>query len=246
LKWEEIMGAMETFDYTAIIADLEAKRAALDATITAFRAAQAAGALGQPGEATVGTLAVPFAASGGEVPVGAFLGRSIPEAARLCLQIVKRKMSSREIAEALKKGGIESTAKNFATIVHSILDRASKGNSGIVKLNSSWGLAEWYPASLRSSGTVEKRPKGKRGRKPKVKASLSTAPPIKTESGSPDGLQHRIVKLLHTKPGAEFAPSEIASALGVRVQTIHFILGKLAFRKQAEKTTEGKYKSIAA
>jgi len=239
------MGNPEPFDYTAIIADLESKRAALDATITAFRAAQAAGALGQAGDMPAGaTLAVPFGASGGEVPVGAFLGRSIPEAAKLCLQILKRKMTSREIAEALKKGGIESTAKNFPTIVHSILDRASKGSSGIVKLNSSWGLAEWYPAGLRS-GAAEKRPKAKKGRKSKkVKSADKTASNGKGES--PDGLQERIFKLLRAKPGAELAPSEIAASLGVRVQTIHFLLGKLAYRKQAEKTTEGKYKAIAA
>src|SRR5579863_6215867 len=127
------MGNPEMFDYTAIIADLEAKKAALDATITAFRAAQAAGALGQPGDASVSpSLAAPFAASGGEVPVGAFLGRSIPEAAKLCLQIVKRKMTTREIADALKKGGIESTSKSFPMIVHSILDRASKGPSSSI------------------------------------------------------------------------------------------------------------------
>lgn len=243
------MGNPETFDYTAIIADLEAKQTALAVTITALRTAQAAGALGQPGDgAAILNTTVPFSASGGEVPVGAFLGRSIPEAAKLCLQILKRKMTSREIADALKKGGIESTAKNFATIVHSILDRASKGSSGIVKLNSSWGLAEWYPASLRATGGAEKRPKAKKARKVKAKALLLTSdnpPPLIVEA-SPEGLQERIAKLLGAKPGVELAPKEIASALGVRVQIIAFLLGKLAYRKQAEKTAEGKYRAIAA
>src|SRR3984957_13537813 len=140
------MGNPEPFDYTAIIADLEAKKAALEATLTGLRAAQAVGALGQPGDAPSGGItALPFGANGGEVPVGAFLGRSIPEAARLCLQIVKRKMTTREIAEALKKGGIESTARNFPGQVHSILIRASKpSDSPIMKLDRSfWGLAEW-------------------------------------------------------------------------------------------------------
>jgi hypothetical protein len=54
------------------------------------------------------------------------------------------------------------------------------------------------------------------------------------------------LKELRARPNVAVAPAEIATALGVRVQTIHFLLGKLAFRKQAERTGDGKYKAIAA
>jgi hypothetical protein len=40
----------EPVDYTAILADLEAKKAALEHTITSFRQAMAMGALGQPSQ----------------------------------------------------------------------------------------------------------------------------------------------------------------------------------------------------
>src|SRR5580704_9041499 len=114
-------------DYGAFLADLEAKRAVLEQAIASIRAVMASGALA----VSMGDSMPPMADSvslglhGGDVPVGAFLGKSIPEAAKLCLQIVKRKLTSREIADSLLKGGIETTAKtsSFPSIVHSILAR---------------------------------------------------------------------------------------------------------------------------
>ncbi len=231
---------LDSLDYGAVLADLQAKRAALDQAITSLQAAAASGALtAAVGDSMVMADSVAVGLHGGEVPVGAFLGKSIPEAARLCLQIVKRKMTSREISDALKKGGIETTASNFPSLVHSILTRASsKSPSEILKLDRSfWGLASWYPAGVRS-GASTRAPKTRRGRRNRVSA----------KSGKHDGngAESQIVELLHRKPGSEFAPQEIAESLGMRIQTVHFLLGKLAFRKQAEKTTGGKYKSVVA
>jgi hypothetical protein len=159
--WRLNFMATEPFDYAAVISDLEAKRAALDATIGSLRAAQALGALGQSGEgSSMGNTLVP-SISGGEVPAGAFFSKSIPEAAKLYLAIVKRKQTSREIAEGLKKGGIESKSKSFNAQVHSILDRARKAGTGIfVKLDGHWGLAEWYPSALRAGAAPKPLPDG--------------------------------------------------------------------------------------
>ena len=239
---------MKTLDYGAFLRDLETKRAVLDQAIASIRAVLAGG------EGTEGMSFVKMAVDtanpamhNGDVPVGAFLGKSIPEGAKLCLQIVKRKLTSREIADYLKKGGIETASKSFPTQVHSILTRATKSNgSPIVKLDRShWGLAEWYPASLRSGSTgAEKRTtKGKRGRKPRSKATAETQVIDQKAPVVESGLQDRILKQLRSKPDIAVAPAEIAATLGVRVQTIHFLLGKLAFRKQAERTAEGKYKA---
>ena len=243
---------LETLDYGAVLADLEARKAVLDRAIASLKVVMASGVLiGKFADSTPpmsDSISTSLGVHGGEVPVGAFLGRSIPEAAKLCLQIVKRKMTTREIAEALKKGGIESNSKNFPLIVHSILNRASKGSNGILRLDRAWGLAEWYPTGLRSAAP-EKRAKPKKTRKTNRSKTSKQNPAENGEAKaetSPDGLQERIAKLLRSKPGVELAPSEIAASLGVRVQTIHFLLGKLAYRKQAEKTAEGKYKAIAA
>lgn len=237
---------MESVDYAAILADLEAKKAALEQAIASLRFALALGAVGQIGDpSVVATTAVPFSASGGEVPVGAFLGKSIPEAAKLCLQIVKRKLTSREIAEQLKKGGIESTAKNFNSIVHSILIRASKSGAGIMKLDRSyWGLAEWYPAAMRGGGPIpeKQKPKSKRGRR----LSQKVEKPGESANGNRAGVQERIVQLLRAKPNVEVSAQDIASALDMRIQTAHFVLGKLVYKKQAEKTPTGKYRATTA
>jgi hypothetical protein len=233
-------------DYGAFLADLEAKRAVLEQAIASIRAVMASGALA----VSMGDSMPPMADSvslglhGGDVPVGAFLGKSIPEAAKLCLQIVKRKLTSREIADYLKKGGIETSSKNFAMQVHSILTRAAKpSTSQLLKLDRSyWGLADWYPAGMRSGTSSEKRTNGKkRGRKPKAAVASRNVNPKATE-----GTQDRLLHELKTHPGKEFAAADLATSLGMRVQTVHFVLGKLAYNKQAERTEGGKYKAIAA
>ena len=163
---------LDSLDYGAVLADLQAKRAALDQAITSLQAAAASGALtAAVGDSMVMADSVAVGLHGGEVPVGAFLGKSIPEAARLCLQIVKRKMTSREISDALKKGGIETTASNFPSLVHSILTRASsKSPSEILNLTAPFGdlrvgtLLESEAARLRErlkqggGGVTEFRP----------------------------------------------------------------------------------------
>ncbi len=225
------MGA-ETIDYSALISDLEAKRSAIDNALAAIRLAQSIGALGQAGEGgVVPSLTVP-SITGGEVPAGAFLGKSIPEAAKLYLAIVKRKQTSKDIAEALMKGGIESRSKSFNTQVHSILDRASKAGSGIVKLDRSfWGLVEWYPAGVRAGLSQEKRggrSNGKR-RKPKTPAPTGAL-----------GAQERITSFLGGK--GYMTPKDIAERTGLKIQTTHLLLGKLVNSNQVDKSPDRHYK----
>jgi hypothetical protein len=239
------MGSTEQVDYMVIIADLEAKRAALDAAIAAFRTALSLGALGQLGDASgvVTNTVVPFSGSGGDVPVGAFLGKSIPEAAKVCLQIVKRKLTSRDIAEYLKKGGIETTAKNFPSLVHSILIRASRAGSGIVKLDRSfWALAEWYPSTMRTSGLSEKR-SYKRISGRRRKSEPSAEPKQKKQSS---GAVSRITEALRSKPDVEFSAEDIAEPASVAVPVARLMLGRLVAQKVAEKTSGGKYKAATA
>jgi hypothetical protein len=235
---------MKTLDYGAFLADLEAKRAVLDQAIASLRAVIAGGTTeGMSFVKLAGTIMNP-PMHNGEVPTGAFLGKSIPEAAKLCLQIVKRKLTSREIADYLKKGGIESTAKSFPALVHSILIRASKPfDSPILKLDRSyWGLAEWYPTGMRTAGTPEKR--SYRRRKGPPRKSASAAEPRAKDSGP--GPVSRIAQVLRSKPGAEFSAEDIAAPANVSLQVTRLMLGKLVAQKAAEKTIGGKYKAATA
>jgi hypothetical protein len=239
---------VEQLDYNLILADLENKKAALEATIATFRAALASGALGQPGEVPPspnGIGSTP-SISGGEVPAGAFLGKSIPDAAKLYLAIVKKKQTSREIADALKRGGMESTSKNLYGNVHSILDRARKaGTYGIVKMGRSyWGLADWYPASLRSTVAPEKRSGKKKGIRKKgksaSKAGEAKGKPL-TIADAHDRPEEqltgfgRILQLLRSRPDHEFSPAEVGQALGYRSNLASMLLGRLLSTEKIEK-----------
>ncbi len=234
----------KTLDYNAVLADLEARKAALEHAIASLKVIMRSGVLIGKFVDSMPPMAdnVAVGIHGGDVPVGAFLGKSIPEAAKLCLQIVKRKLTSREIAEFLKKGGIETTAKNFPTQVHSILTRATKSHtSPILKLDRSyWGLADWYPTGLRSSGNADKRVE-KRGRKRRRGrlAKLEDGPKL-LSGPSPTS---RIVQVLKSKPGAEFSPQDVAAPANVSPQVAALTLGRLVAAKQAEKTSSGKYRA---
>ncbi|HEX4784725.1 MAG TPA: hypothetical protein VH350_10305 [Candidatus Sulfotelmatobacter sp.] len=245
---------VEQMDYAAILADLEGKRSALDAAIASFRAALASGALGPANDippvvvngVLPGNFMVP-SISGGEVPNGAFLGMSIPDATKLYLEIIKKKQTSREIADALQKGGMETNSKNFPQMVHSVLDRASKANSGIVKLDRShWGLATWYPASLRSAGKYQGRVAGRKkprkgkvaakaGKPPLLLAGPSAAPAAKAKANE------RAVEYLQTQPHAEHSLEAVGQHLGMGIKGARLILGKLVKAGTVRMSAPGMY-----
>jgi hypothetical protein len=243
----------KTLDYVAFLADLEAKRAALDNTIAAFRNALVHGTLGEIGElpvsidGVVATTYSPLSANGGEVPAGAFLGKSIPDATKLYLEIVKKKQTSAEIADALRKGGMETNSKNFPQMVHSVLDRARKANTGIVKLDRShWGLAAWYPASLRVNVSHEKRAtkkKSARKRKPPNSDSQNPKAQPGLEQAAPKKANERALELLHSHLGKVFTLEEASSHLGIGEKGVRLILGKLVKGGKVEKTTEGGFRA---
>jgi hypothetical protein len=246
----------EQMDYAAILADLEAKRNALDQTIASFRAALALGTLGQPGEippssnGSSGVFPSTYvpSISGGEVPAGAFLGKSIPDAAKLYLEIVKKKQTSKEIADALQKGGMETNSKNFQQMVHSVLDRARKAeNSSIVKLDRShWGLSIWYPASLRSAGMYQGRGASrKKSRKDKTSAKASTPPQLQAALADKSGIKikanERALEYLQSKPHGEHSLADVGEHLGMGIKGARLILGKLVKSGKVRMSAPGMY-----
>lgn len=167
--------AQETFDYSAMLADARAKRAALDAFITSLENAQALGALGQAvpgGSASTGG----FTPSGGpavELPMGALMGKSVSNAIKLYLAACKKKQTVREITDALKEGGVESTSKNFEIIVRNTL-RILKAANTVLQFKDGWALAELYPEAIRARISQQqdgpKAPGKKRKKRKKAKA----------------------------------------------------------------------------
>jgi hypothetical protein len=230
-------------DWGAVVAELEAKRAALDKAIASLRVVIASGVLFAAAEDAMPAMADSVGVlHGGEVPIGAFLGKSIPEAAKLCLQIVKKKMTTREIAESLQKGGIETTAKtSFPSIVHSILMRATRSGTGILKLDRShWGLAEWYPSGMRAAVAGDRRSRKRRGRahkppsEPAITNGLAVAKP-----------RERILQVLHNQPGMELSLQELAEHLRMPKRAVNMALINLVHVNAIQKTAGGKYRIAA-
>lgn len=72
---------------------------------------------------------------------------TIPDAAKKFLAMKKRVQGTGDIAEALKRGGIQAGIQgNFPNTVGSVLNRNYMNGGGIVKVGrGTWGLADWYP-----------------------------------------------------------------------------------------------------
>lgn len=230
-------------DYAAFLADLEAKRAKLDNAITSLRAAMAAGALGQPGEGAL-SFSVPSVSGsihGGEVPAGAFLAKSIPEAAKLYLSIVKKKQTTGEIAAALATGGMETTSKNFEGTVAAGLNRIRKLTGEILKVGGAWALAEWYPAGIRAAASQTNKGRRRRGRPPKTESKVKLSATLPEDGPKP---KERILQVLKNQPGNELSAQELADHLRMGKPIVHMLLGKLVQKNSIRKTESGKYRAV--
>jgi hypothetical protein len=158
----------ETDNFLAVI---EAKIAALKALADSYRAALSLGALGQPGDVEPsGQLSISGAGSGAsiELPQGALLGKSLPAAIKLHLSAVRRKQTTKEVAAALKAGGVESTSASFENTVATALHRLRTAGD-VLKFNDGWGLAEFYPETLRNRIAAQSDGKKKVASPPRAK-----------------------------------------------------------------------------
>jgi hypothetical protein len=177
---------------------------------------------------------------------------------KLYLEIVKKKQTTREIAEALQKGGMESTSKkNWITIVHAALARARKAGA-LVKVGSQWGLTGWYPkgvitaqqpdkgAKKSSKATKAKQTKAAAKAKTEQNVAASIAPqkipiPITRKKGA---TAERAIQILKSKPGME--PQQLAKQLGLDVKVKYMLLANLVKSSKAEKMPSGNYRAATA
>jgi len=129
----------EPINYEAVIADLEAKKAQLDATITMLRALGGLGTISAPPPSGGGG-----GITGGRFAADAFMGKSIPEAAVTILQNTspRRRMATQDLMDTMEKGGLPSSKYNT---VYSILRRRESQVGDLINMQGEWGLAAWYP-----------------------------------------------------------------------------------------------------
>jgi hypothetical protein len=239
----------ERIDYIAILNDMKAKRAVLEASIAALEAALASGTLGQ------GVEGLGSSGSAGSVPTsqgmpmdlpkGAFLGKNMTDSVLLYLSAVRQRKTVKDIAAALLEGGIVSTSDNFAGVVQAKMQQLN-GRGQVLKFADGWGLAEWYPAGFRASADKAAKPKKKANAKSKQKPAgrKATAPtqatPISETSG--ESLDSRIEQILSADKSKTYTTPELIETLEApsgAAGSINFALGRLVRKHKAEKTPEG-------
>jgi hypothetical protein len=139
------MSETPSVDYNAVLADLRAKRATLDAAIAGIEAM-----LGLRASTGIDSAAdapqSPANGNNGTLGPGAFLGLTIVEAAKKLLGHERRNMKTEEILYALTQGGLVLKGESPINVVGSVLNRNFGAGGDIVKVSRGvWGLASWHP-----------------------------------------------------------------------------------------------------
>lgn len=238
---------MEKVDYTSILADIDAKIGALESARESIKAARASGALGPqsdiPESGSGYSLGVSY-----ELPRGALLGKSIPAAIKLYLDAIKKKQTIKQIAQALKEGGVESTSDNFDNIITGSLNRLKVAKE-VLRFKDGWGLSEQYPGHLRKALSQDQKSTSTRANKRKRTASSKktknprAARPANTK-GKSEGLEQRIYAVLSSDKTKSFSAKEIAKHLQIeKAGAVSLALGRMAAKGKAKKCGSGMYQA---
>jgi hypothetical protein len=132
--------------YSAVIADLVAKRDQLDTMIDNLRAMAGGSNIAGNSNITPNKSVAQTEESSPAPSEGQFLGMSIVEAAEITLRAARRKMKVAEIAEQLESGGMEFSSASVTNTIGSVLNRRMHKHGDIVSPDRGyWGLKEWYP-----------------------------------------------------------------------------------------------------
>jgi hypothetical protein len=127
--------------YEVVLADLRAKRAQIDQAIEAIESVRGNRAASAPAKSDAASAV----GTGIDEP-GAFLGMTIPDAAKKLLASRRKTMSNSEITAAFKAGGLAMNSVDPVNTIGSVLTRRFNVVGDIVRVGRGvWGLAEWYP-----------------------------------------------------------------------------------------------------
>lgn len=134
------MSEPQSINYEAVIADLEAKKDTLEKTIANLRQLISLGILGLQ---VSGSFTV--SEQEGSLPDDFFFGMGIADAAKKYLAVAKKTKTTREIADALERGGITHASQDFTKTVNTVLNtKLREENDEIIKVKEKWGLIGWY------------------------------------------------------------------------------------------------------
>ncbi|MGD0949707.1 MAG: hypothetical protein ABSA52_20045 [Candidatus Binatia bacterium] len=229
----------EQINYEAVLADLKARRDALNDAIAGIE--RILGLAPSPNGTTAGQATHDLQT----IPSDAFFGLSIPDALKKCLGMLKRKQSVKILCDALGRGGLNSTAKNFYATVYSALVRMEKAGD-IVKIDTKWGLPDWYP------GMRKDRTRRKAAVVVDEQAATPDSPPAaetaasKEEAGPSMRARARDVLAKASKPlrAHEIAQQLASEGQPVEIRSLQAALAAMVKHNQIGRVSAGKYSAV--
>jgi len=212
---------------TSAIADLRAWRDQIDNAIQTLEHFNAKG-LALPSSGPPGVAR----SHHGDIPGDAFFQMTVPDAAEKYLKLVKATKEIPEIAEALLKGGLKSSSKNFTDMTRTVMSRDER----FVKVPSGdWGLTEWYPAMRK-----EKKPKATTVT-PKQASPSSETPieaPLPTTTGADAAT--KILIAMNGNLLEEWTATKLAEETGLKIKTVQGTVFRLRHEGKITNRTGGK------
>jgi hypothetical protein len=228
----------DEIDYKAVLADLKVKRSILDSAIAALEQWQEL-----DGGDTILSIqnksdAIQLGSPEKKINAHSFFGSTIPDAVRKCLTVIERPLSSREITNALRQGGLLTTAKNLRSLIPSvtaILQRMESADELVSFTDGKWGMPEWLPDLRKETlEIVELAKVRKQAQKTRIRLSKLT---VKSSRARFKAEQISQIKGLFE---AGKSTAEIAEELGLRSLAVYKALKKSGLFVFNEISDQGK------
>jgi len=233
-------------EWDSFLAAVDAKITALQALRASYVTAVSLGAFGGGGDLSVLGSGVPSGPIGAplELPRGALLGKSLPAAITLYLSAVKQKKTIREIATALKDGGVESTSGNFENIVTGALNRLKRSGQ-VLRFKDGWSLAEFYPDNLRAKfeAAAEAKPKKKAAKNGKAKRSATKSAEGRRADATAKSKADMIIEFLTAHQGTAYSSSDLAAAVKLPAVGFGIVLMHMQKAGKIQKLDDGTYRA---
>lgn len=230
----------ETIDYAAVLADLKAKRAALDTAIAGIEASQ--GLSGEVSQTSlVGEQTPALKPVEKEISDHSFFSLTIPEAIKKCFAIVKRPMAVSEITTALQQGGLITNASNLPATVSGTLGRMKRSGELVALGKGKWGPSDWFKGSKKTLADAQSPKRKRKARKAKAKKESSGGNKSPIEfTWNPTPEQVARIKTMDAE-GKGFG--EISKATGVHALAVSRVIG---VKKKKQETPSPNEQAVQA
>jgi len=180
-----------------------------------------------------------------EVRHDTFFEMTIADAVRKYLTMVKVTKSTADIADALERGGLKHSSKDFPTTVRSVLGQ----RDDFTRVpNGDWGLSEWYPGAGRGrkpkseKQTITKRAP-RRAKEPK--SSTSSADQEPSATATKETAQEKILAAMLMNLREEWTQPKLIAVTGLKAATVAGTVFRLRKDGKIKSRDDGKGYVIA-